>query len=289
MANTKILYLEANKRNVIDPFLRHNPGHWLRGEDGKIDHHRRMHPHPPWIYTKGRENQNCHFWHKILFNVLYQQNKIPSPCLGCWKVVFMPRNFEELLAAYIMQKTLNIPGKSGTEGARDNTDRLYGSYYYNPTQEKGMECFNLIKKTMEQREWKYSFFGVPVTAKFYDKGDVMHWFQGDIIVDGPPKVILKRGCTEFEQNVGRSDKWDESVNDDQMEQEYLWKDAFVLDHPNMQQSDHQLAQVIQKWIHNAYQWGDQSYLKYTNNNRLYNPPITYHDKQEETEDGKECT
>lgn len=291
MANTKILYLEANKRNVIDPFFRtQQGGYWLRGEDGRIDQNRRMHPHPPWIYTKGRENQNCHFWHKILFNHLYAQKKIPSPCLGCWKVVLMPRNLEELMATYIMQKHLNRPCKCGTEGARENTDRLYGGYFYNPTIEQGQECIDLVRKTMaETKIWNHSLFGVPIKAHFYDEGETMPFFAGDVIVEGPPKVILKRGCTEFEQNVGPSDKWDESVDEDQLEQEYLWKDSFVLDFPNMKQSDHQLAQVIQKWIHNAYQWGDQSYLQYTNFNRLYKPPVTYHDKQEEIDNGKECT
>jgi hypothetical protein len=278
MANTKILYLEANKRNFVSKFLMQNQNYWLRGEDGKIDHNRRMHPDPPWIYTKPRENQNCHFWHKIQFDVLSGQTKIPEPCLDCWKVVLMPRNLEELVATYFMQLQLNRASKCGTEGDRENTDRLYGAYWYNGSVEEGRECHALVKKTMaENKSWKRTMFGTALDVRFYDKGDVMYFAQGEVTVEGPPNLILKRGCTEYEQHIGRSDEWE--VSDDQREMDFLSRDAFVQDVPNFRQSDHQLAHVIESWIHNAFRWGDHSYLKFTNNNRLFKPPITYHDQE----------
>jgi len=288
MANTKILYLEANKRNVIDKFLTKNTGYWCRGDDGKIDYTRRMHPTPPWIYVKARENQNCHFWHKILFNVLLDQNKVPTACFDCWKVVLMPRNIEELFAAYFMQLHLGHPSKCGTEGDRENTDRLYGAYFYNNSLEQGQETYELVKKTMEnQAEWSRNLLGCPIKVKFYNKGDVMPWVQGDVMVEGLPKIILKRGCTEFEQNCGPSDKWESTP--DQEEYERLSEDAFVQDFPNFRQSDHQIAQITQKWIHNAFRWGDLSYLKFTNNNRLFSPPVTYHKQPGGKKDGKKRT
>jgi hypothetical protein len=240
-----------------------------------------MHPDPPWIYTKPRENQNCHFWHKILFNIIHNQQKIPQACLDCWKVVVMPRNLEELIATYFMQLSLNRACKCGTEGDRENTDRLYGGYFYNKSQEEGQECYELVKNTIATyRQWTHTLFGVPVTVSFKAEGDILPFQAGDVVCKGLPKVILKRGCTEYEQNVGRSDKWE--VSDEQLEEEYFAKDAFVQDNPNLKQTDHQISHVIEKWIHNAFRWGDQSYLKFTNGNRLFAPPVTYHvDKSDE--------
>ena len=289
MANTKILYLECEKRNVVDKYLLKKQGHWLRGEDGRIEYNRRMHPNPPWIYTKPRENQNCHYWHKILFDEFFGQKKIPVPCHECWKVVLMPRNLEELIATYIMQLYLGRACKCGTEGDRENTNRLYGGYFYNHSLEDGKECYRLVKKAMEdKKEWERVMFGCPIKAKFYTEGDVMPYAQGDIIIKSLPNLILKRGCTEYEQNVGPSDKW--AYNQDQVEEEYILGDSFVQDHPNFRQSDHQIATVFQSWIHNAFRWGDLSYKKFTNGNQLYTGPVTYHeDKPGGKKDGKKRT
>ena len=288
MANTKILYLEANKRNFINKFLLHNQGYYLRDADGRIDNVKRQHPDPPWIYTKSRENQNCHYWHKVLFNVIHGQGAIPGPCMNCWKVVLMPRNLEELFATYFLQLSLNRPSKCGTEGDRENTDRLYGAYFYNMSREQGQECYETVKKAMEQSgEIEHVMFGVPLKAHFYREGEEMKFSAGTVKVAGLPNLILKRGCTEYEQNVGASDTWESLNSEGKDEIEWLAKDSFNQDTPQFKQSDHQIAHVIEKWIHNAFRWGDQSYLKFTNNNRLFAPPVTYHQDPGGTADGKE--
>jgi hypothetical protein len=279
MANTKILYLETDKRNLVDKFLLQNPGYWMRGEDGKIDHKRRMHPNPPWLYVKPRLTQKCHYWHKVLFNVLLKQRVVPTGCLTCWKTVIMPRNLEELMAVYLMQLHLNISCKCGSEGDRENTDRLWGGYFYSESQKDGQEVYELVKKTMEgQQVWEGQLFGCPIKAKFYQKGDIMKFVAGDVKIEGLPGLILKRGCTEYEQNVGPSDKWEDQVDEDQLETENIGEGNFLSDFPNFRQSEHQRANIINKFIHNAFRWGDLSYTMFTNGNRLFNPPVTYHKK-----------
>ncbi len=272
--NTQILYLEAEKRNFIDKFLIHNPGYFQRPEDGKLDYLKRTDPNTPWIHTCHSPNQMCLFWHVVLFDKLYHRTKVPIPCQECWKVVVAPRSLDELIAMYLMQRKLNVPSKCGLETARANSDKPYGAYFYNRSLEEGKKCYARIKAEIEKGEiYEGQILGAPIKAGFMLEGEIP-MKQGKLLVEGPPSIILKRGCTEMEQACGRSDKW--SYDEDQVEFEEFAKDAFVLDFPNIRQSDYQLAKIFQSWIHAAYQYGDETYLKFTNGNRLFDPPVIYH-------------
>ena len=278
-----ILYLEAEKRNFIDKFLNHNPGFYMRPEDGKIDWAKRSNPYSPWIHTKHAPNQKCHFMSQVLFENLYGQSKVPIWCQRCWKVVFMPRTLKELMATYLMQRELDMPSKCGVEGSRENTDRLYGAYFYSQSKEQGLECYKAVKKEVERgRIYEGNILGVPVKANFMNKGDTLKTKAGNVTIEGLPKLILKRGCTEMEQHCGASDKWD--WDEEQEEFENIAMNAFNMDIPFLLQPPSQIAKIIQMWIHSAFQWGDQTYLEYTNGNRLYSGPVTYH--MEDEDNGK---
>ena len=278
--NTKILYLEAAKREFVDRFLSNHPNYFYRGEDGKIDCTQRMQPDPVWAYIKPGMNQNCLFWHAILFDAIHEKKRVPIPCQNCWKVVLMPRDIEELFASYLLIHELGRPGKCGTEGDRANTDRFYGAYWYNNSIEEGLECYELVKAQVERdRTFEATILDAPLKVRFSNG------------YDGPPRVLLKRACTEFEQACGPSDKWD--WDDEQVEIERIAADSFSQDIVTMHQTDIQLARLAYRWIHSAFKWGDKKYTMFTNGNRLYPPPVTYHDMdaaklQEVKENGKKC-
>ena len=278
--NTKILYLEAAKREFVDRFLIDHPGFYYRSEDGKITSNKHMIVDPPWAYFKMGYNQNCAFWSGVLFDCVFKKQRVPIQCQNCWKVVLMPRDIEELFASYLLLRELNRPGKCGTEGDRPNTDRLYGAYWYNNSVEEGLEAYNLVKAQIEKdRFFEATILDAPLKVRFGNG------------YDGPPRLILKRGCTEFEQACGPSDKW--GWDDDQVEMERIAADAFSQDIVNQRQGDIQLARLAYVWIHKAFRWGDKKYTMFTNGNRLYPPPVTYHDMdpaklQEVKDNGKKC-
>lgn len=272
MPNTKILYLEAEKRNFVEKFLANNPrDYWMRPEDGKITYQRRMAYNTPWCYHRSGPNMDCHFWHKILFDIVHGQQRVPIPCQSCWKVVVFPRDLEELFALMLLQRELDLPSKCGSEILRTNTPRFYGGYFYNKSYEEGMERYNIVKQALaEDREYTGIVMGCPVKVRFNNN---------KIGYEGPIRLILKRGCTEYEQNVGPSTEW--TWDEAQEEIEAIAQDSFVQDIVNTQQSDRQRAEVYMKWIHGAFQVGDDKYLMFTNNNRLFRDTITYHDKDPE--------
>lgn len=266
--NTGILYVEAEKREMVDKFMQTHPNYFFRMEDGKIDCIKRMQPDPPWAYIKQGYNQNCQFWHHVLFDCFFNRSKVPIHCHNCWKVVVFPRDIEELFASYALINELGIPGKCGTEGERPNTPRLYGAYFYNNSLDDGLACYDLVKKSLERdKTYEYSLFGCDIKARFNNG------------YDEPVKFILKRACTEFEQACGPSDKW--TYDDEQVELERMIANSFTQDIMGSRQSDVQLARIFYRWIHNAFQWGDEKYKLFTNGNVMYPPPVTYHDKTPE--------
>ena len=259
----KIPYLEMSKNDVVkklQPLI--EQAQFFVRHDGMICYDRNMHHDPPWIFVKSFPGHECFFCHKILFNVVFQQNKIPSGCLNCYKVVVAPRSLMELLALYAIQRKLDVPCKCGTEGDRDNTNRLYGAYFYNNSLAAGKERYLQVKEELEKREkFQLHLFGTTVTVQCGR--------------DVP--ILLKRGCTEFEQSCGSSDTWDDFVDSDQIAEEKIIRNWVQHEPMYHSQSEHQIAHTINKWIHNAYKWGDDSYQLLTGGNRLFRPPVTYHE------------
>jgi hypothetical protein len=263
--DNKILYVEASKRDFVENFLRNNPGYFIRPEDGRIDTEQRVYADPPWIYCKAHPGHECHFDHKILFNILFKTNKIPSNCLNCWKVVVAPRNLRELMAMVLLQRQLYIPSKAGSEFERPNSPRMYGAYFYSNGYEEGHKCFNMIQEQFaKQKTYTGKICEVDIEATLED--------------DIGERTILKRACTEFEQNVGSSDTWDDLVTPEQIEYEEMTRDCFVTDRTRHTQSEHQVAHIINYWIHKAYQLGDETYKDYTDGRELFVPCKTYHNE-----------
>ena len=275
MANTKILYLEADKRDFIERFLSQSQGYYLRRTDCKISTKQRMTPNPPWIYVKHLPTINCTFWHRILFDVILKKQKVPIKCQDCWKVVFEPLTLEELMVTYLVQLEMNVPSKCGTEIERANTGKLYGAYWYTRSIEEGLERYEQVLKELESGKlYEANLLGsVPISGRI-----------GPNVKD---RLILKRACTEYEQNCGPSDQW--SFDEEQEELERLATECFDQDVIDFKQPDLLLAHVIKYWIHQAYKIKDPTYKKFTNGNDLFAPIVTYHHLLEEKKNGKERT
>jgi len=192
-----------------------------------------------FIHIKVESRFDCNLWHHLLFDTVFGHQYVPSPCFNCYKVVVKFNTVEELFNAYDVMKTMNLPSKCGSDGNRHNTDKLYAAYFYNYGLDEGHERYEMVVK---------AFPGLP--------------------------VILKRGCTEYEQACGPSDTWE--VSDEQREIEKVFFDNFTWGAVEDLQSPLQIAAIKDGWIKKAYQWGDKTYLKVNGGKPLYEPLVTYH-------------
>lgn len=186
----------------------------------------------------------CMYWNAIMSIFGKGNSFVPIRCQNCWKVVAKPRTLKELYQVLDIQKAIDIPSKCGIE-QREYVPSHYGAYWYNETKEDGMDCYENVRKQVSEC----------------------------ISKDVP--VILKRGCTEYEQGVnGPSDKWKPFEGQHKYE-EYI-KAKIELMKANEGQSEFLKTMVKDKWNRFAHSRGDFSYVEFNDGKLLYPKYVTYH-------------
>ena len=154
---------------------------------------------------------------------------------------------------------------------------LYGAYWYCKGLEEGRKRYEHVKEWAEEQYHEFNEdpkASYPVTWNGPDE-----W----ALPDSPMKVLLKKGCTEFERTVGPSDKWHEQTKT--LEHQILMQliEDNIVWHPlTVDQPPIVHHQTITMWIEWAYGHGDITYKEFTGGNDLYPGYVTYHD-----EDGAE--
>jgi len=203
----------------------------------------------PWHHVKSDYRLKCGLWHQIMFDMIGSklpsgERFVPSKCQNCYKVVVRPKTLVQLFGLINLQKTLDRPSKAGIE-RRESVHGLYGGYFYNWGLAEGKECYNIVRKAVDEHENL-----------------------------GPEtNVLLKRGCTEYEHACGDSDKW--KITPEQLHIEALLDRWLITDDIEMRQPEKLIHNVHRKWIEFAYSYGDETYVKFTGGKPLYPPYKTY--------------
>ena len=171
-------------------------GTWYWDLDGKYRPKLMSHPvDVVWLYadTKmpGTEETglDCGFF-TYMHNLIFKQKAVHSYCMECYKVVVCPSSLNQVHKIAEWQKDLGVSCKVGAE-SRNYTQRVWGAYFYCRGVEEGRERYKQV------REWVDENLGEDV------------------------KVFLKRACTEFEQHMGDSDKWEKIPHQDEIEAEAI--------------------------------------------------------------------
>ena len=242
-------HLKANDLVTWAGPLIEKAGYRVRYGDGKLTVESSMMWDTPWHHVVHNDSLDCHMYMTIKHNVIFKQLGkpwVPMRCQNCWKVVVRPKNLLGLFALESIQHRLQRPGKCGIE-VRDTVHGLYGGYFYNESLEAGRECYETVRKEVDEEE-----------------------LLGPDVV-----VLLKRGCTEYEMEHGDSKDW--KVEPDQERIEAL-VDKLIVSSTNFSpQPNHLVTKVHRKWIEFAYAAGDETYKHFTNGKPLYPPYRTYHD------------
>ena len=172
----------------------------------------------------------------VLHNHVLNQQGVPSFCMDCYKVVIMPETLDQVHRIADWQQgecTDNEwPCKVGAE-RRNYTQRKWGAYFYCRGVDKGRERYKKV------REWVDNNLGEDV------------------------KVILKRACTEFEQHIGDSDKWELLPDQEDIEKEFL--EIVEYDPRGKPQ-----AEAIQHHVYDIWDIWDED----------NQDPVTYHETEE---------
>jgi hypothetical protein len=198
----------------------------------------------PWVQVRMNPAKPCLFFHQVQVGCL---NYIPSPCLNCYKVVARPRTVVDLFKVLDIQETRlqEYFCKCGVE-TRPTVKYPYGAYWYLDSASDGIINHRIIKTELHRR------------------------------VDPDMEVILKRGCTEFEQRFGPSDAW--QPNPDEARWQALIDQYFDLSNWTFNQPDVVKQFVKRRWIElAAFQKQDFTYLELTAGAPFHSECVTYHE------------
>lgn len=210
---------------------------WYWNADGEFVMARSAQPHnTPWHHAPTpipgivEANLDCGILTHY-HNHVFQQKAVHSFCMNCYKVVVVPETLDQVKQIAEWQSETGWPCKVGAE-RRPYTQRVWGAYFYCRGVEAGKERYKEVRKWVDEN-------------------------IGEHI-----KVFLKRACTEFEQNLGDSDKWEKIPYQDEIEEEGKKVFRATILQPNQ-------SEVIQHHVWDLWDAWD-------NDNQ---PPVTYHEEE----------
>ena len=245
-------YDEIRSNNLIRLLrgLLKSGGVSLRGSDGKFIANLTPLWETPWVHTKSSYRISCYLWKEITFHEIVEKNLprqawfAPAGCHDCFKVVVRPKTLAQLFALERLQIRMSLPSKCGIH-VTPSVFGNYGGYFYNRGLPEGLECYEKVRAEIDAD---------PELGK-------------DITVH------LKRACTDMENSLGSSDKWE--LTQEQLVLEMKISQRFVNDIPVLVQSDEAKDYVKQRWIERAFSVGDETVSQFTGGVPLHPEYITY--------------
>jgi len=184
----------------------------------------------PWIHIVHSKAHDCLLWRDLIYNGLSKhmvksRQFVHSGCQSCFKVIARPKTYYEMLKLEQAMLEQYWPSKIGIE-VRPYVKGLYGAYFYNigldNAKETEVRVMELVEATI-----------------------------GSGVV-----VYTKNGCTEMEIEQGRSDKWNTTVV--QLEIERMME-ALIHVPDQVPQTDAIKDSIREKW--RAFAWKyDPTYM-----------------------------
>ncbi len=246
------MFEELSSIDIIEPAVKYMQEHgFVLCEDGKIRSVAPWHYHlnSPWINTVPCPQRLCTKWTEVYWGVY---GIISRNCMNCWKIVAKPKTLRDLFKVFKLQEKMGYPGKVGIERRPHTLHRgPYGAYWYCPL-DKGLE--------FAKERWK----------------EINLQVKEAIGID--TKVILKRGCSEMEDQAGPSNEWEYP--------EYLHRIEDLLDVtwecPDFAQPEPTALRIniMRRWIDHARKHRDPTAKDYYDSLASFgiSEKVVYHDK-----------
>jgi hypothetical protein len=218
----------------------------------------------PWVHIKSSAHRRCKIYQEIFVGCL---DVLPYQCLNCWKVVFRPQYLRDMLNMIpLMERLAKEHGYCSKLGSEERLytsgiygkSGLWGCYFYNDSKEDGLGCWDTVRRSIEG-------------------DDALHHLLDDIDEDGyPTRLVLKRGCTEFEVMNKFGDSKDWELTDEAKEWEGIVWARLKKQQMSPVQGQDIRNHVIKRWFQHAHHAGDPTVKDYNEGTMLWKTPRFYH-------------
>ncbi len=197
------------------------------------------------IQRQGDFAQPCYFLNRFMFRHIYAEGAVPFGCRDCFKVKVITDNLRQMMVVKELAASVSATSKIGPEVDNEKNQHLYGAYFYT----LGLDRARALYKDLRAKINEHGKLGVGI------------------------KMLIKRGCTNYEHKCGPSNQYTFDPEQEEIERHFFAR--FTVDlRLGMQKSLRDAIQVLE-WVRTAYRIGDDTYKDFTAGKDLYPPVVTY--------------
>jgi hypothetical protein len=226
-------------------------GDVVRLADGKLEL-LRPYGQPPtvisldgYIWRQGDFAQPCTFLNRFMFRHVYGEAAVPFGCRDCYKVKVVSDSLRQMVAVKDVAESVPASSKSGVEVDNSENQHVYGSYFYFLGLDRARAAYKVLRAKIDE----HSKLGAGV------------------------KMLIKRGCTNYERKCGPSDQYKFDPRQEEIEQQL--SSRFVADvRSGAKKTVRDKIQFLE-WVRVAYRIGDDTYKDFTDGKELHPSAVTY--------------
>jgi hypothetical protein len=199
----------------------------------------------PYIGRDGDFGAPCAFLNGFMFQYVYAEQAVPFGCQNCYKVKVVSDTMRQLMAVKEISESIPCTAKSGAEMNSGLTQHLYGTYFYNWGLDKARELYKAVRARVDA-----------------------HPKLGPTV-----RMLIKRGCTNYERKCGPSDKYTFDPKLKEIE-DYLAPKFVDSPAPTLGRKAYDRMKIFEM-MQAAYRIGDDTYRDFNGGRSLYPPTVTY--------------
>jgi hypothetical protein len=214
-------------------------GALVEAEDGSISLGK-TEPGDNWAVVPHQRPMECSFLIGFMFEIAYARSAVPYGCQTCYKVKVVPRSLRELVAAWGIGKQIDCWSKWGADLDNRYSQNIYAGYFYTSGLDMARAVFRVVREAIDNDPK----LGAGVT------------------------MSIKRGCSDYEKFVGPSDKFEFAPELAELE-------AHLRSRYRVKKRVGLRPVQLARWIDVAFRIGDDTYLDFTNGQRLHPKMVSY--------------
>jgi hypothetical protein len=180
-----------------------------------------------------------------MFQYVYAEQAVPFGCQNCYKVKVVSDTMRQLMAVKEISESIPCTAKSGAEMNSGLSQHLYGTYFYNWGLDKARELYKAVRARVDA-----------------------HPKLGPTV-----RMLIKRGCTNYERKCGPSDKYTFDPKLKNIE-DYLAPKFVDSPAPPLGRKAYDRMRIFEM-MQAAYRIGDDTYKDFNGGRSLYPPIVTY--------------
>lgn len=211
---------------------------------------------PPTEFRNSvRFERACGFLNDFMFKNVYNKRSVPLGCAACYKVKVETQSMRQLMAVKKIADGFDFSAKSCAEVDRPDNQSVYSTYFY--------------------------LTGLDQARKIYKQ--VRAKIDAEPTLGPSVKVVIKRGCTNYEHACGPSNRYTFDPRLEEVEA-YFRKRWTSPRHAPMPARKYREAAALLEMARVAFRIGDNTYKEFTGGQEIFPPTVSY-DPDETDGDG----